>query len=75
MKDPRAAYIVEMVNKDPEEVSQPILLQGGELDFHMDLKGTELLENTDKRSVKKTISCSYFCSKNKSSSPFTREVW
>ncbi|KAJ8642787.1 hypothetical protein MRB53_004535 [Persea americana] len=73
VKDPRAAYIVEMVNKDPEEVSQPILLQGGELDFHMDLKGTELLENTDKRSVKKTISCSYFCSKNKSSSPFTRE--
>ncbi|XXG45211.1 hypothetical protein AAC387_Pa02g0349 [Persea americana] len=36
----------------------------------MDLKGTELWENTDKQSVKKTISCSYFCSKNKSSSPF-----
>ncbi|OIV98180.1 hypothetical protein TanjilG_11577 [Lupinus angustifolius] len=69
LRDPQAVYILESVNKSSLDLPPPAVVQGGELDFHVDLSKIRPLAAIDDGFDASSLLCSYFSVNSKAGSP------
>ncbi|KAL2932702.1 putative Ufm1-specific protease [Bienertia sinuspersici] len=64
LRDPQLTFIVEALNRSSGFLPHPVIVRGSEMDFQADISNIELLADTAKPTVEKSL-CSYFCSESK----------